>query len=250
MNGRSGIGASIRMTGVFDLALSEVIVRLLETGDEVVDVGANIGYVSALASRCVGQQGKVVSFEPNSSLLPQLRWNVDSRLNNVSVDDIALGATEGLIELMLPPELEQNEGLAHIRRSEADVGDAQTVRMRTYDDAIGLRRVKLLKIDVEGYELQVLRGALRAIASRAITNILFEDHRGDGGEAAVFLAERGYTLFSIGWTITGLAIQPISGGRLAAAYEAPNYLATLAPAEALSRCKPRGWRSLRVVPIA
>jgi hypothetical protein len=102
-----------------------------------------------------------------------------------------------------------------------------------------------MKIDVEGYEPEVLRGATRALAGRRIRHVLFEDHNCRESEAVALLKESGYRLYSIGWAMSGLSLAPIDAGPLATSYEAPSYLETLAPEEAVERCSARGWLSLR-----
>src|SRR5438876_809414 len=62
------IGRSILTTGIYDLAVSEVLARLIKPGDTVIDAGANIGYMTMLASFAAGPNGKVLSFEPHPDL--------------------------------------------------------------------------------------------------------------------------------------------------------------------------------------
>ena len=70
------IGRSIVTTGVFDLAVSELLARLIAPGDTVVDAGANVGYMTVLAATAAGR-GRVIAFEPHPDLFPVLRQNAE-----------------------------------------------------------------------------------------------------------------------------------------------------------------------------
>jgi len=252
MNCNGDLGRSVLMTGVFDLALTEMVLRLVRPGDVVVDAGANIGYISALAVRCAAPAGRVISFEPNPQLLDQLRQNVLANERATSrcigtVHAVALGEIEAHVDLVLPIAYSQNEGLAHIRRSDSDEGAVHRVPLARLDSYLVDQSVQLLKLDVEGSELGVLKGARNALVERRIRHIVYEDHEGPGSETSLYLEGLGYTIFVFGWSILGLIVAPKSAGRLAQRYEAPNYIATLDPDECLSRCAPRGWRALRPI---
>ena len=70
------IGRCLGTTGIYDLAVSELLFRLIHPGDLVVDAGANIGYMSVLAATAGAH---VIAFEPNPDLLPTLRQNLGTR---------------------------------------------------------------------------------------------------------------------------------------------------------------------------
>jgi hypothetical protein len=103
----------------------------------------------------------------------------------------------------------------------------------------------VLKLDVEGFEPQVLEGAAHALEARRIKHIIYEDHSPADSAVAPILAAAGYRLFSLGWSMRGPRVEPIAAGALAARYEAPNFIATLAADEVLTRCGPKGWLALQ-----
>src|SRR6516162_3014209 len=70
------IGRSIWTTGIYDIAVSEVMARLIRPGDLVVDGGANVGYMSILMGLCAGGSGALVSFEPHPDLFDSLSENL------------------------------------------------------------------------------------------------------------------------------------------------------------------------------
>ncbi len=118
------------------------------------------------------------------------------------------------------------------------------MKVETIDEILGDAPVGVMKLDVEGSELQVLRGASRALRDGRIRHIVFEEHQGPTSEVVRLLESVGYEIFAIGWSIRGLKLGPAAGARLATAYEAPSYLATLAPHDAQARCSRIGWLTL------
>lgn len=140
-------------------------------GDHVVDVGANVGvYTHALTLR----GATVESFEPQPELLPVLRAYAALH-PNVHVHPVALGAIAGRARLAIPAEsgaVRRAEGsvvcssgaaFAIARGAESGLESGIDVDVRTLD-SYGFADVRAIKIDVEGFELEVLRGAASTIA--------------------------------------------------------------------------------------
>jgi FkbM family methyltransferase len=122
-----------------------------------VDVGANVGYYMLLIRQAVGPRGRVDSIEPQPDNVVELRRNIDAnRFDNVRLFPVALGEADG--EAMLSTEI--NATLLG-----EPSGPRTPVAVRRLDDVVE-ERIDLLKVDVEGYEAQVLRGARRHLASR------------------------------------------------------------------------------------
>lgn len=137
--------------------LGPVLDRVLSAGDTFVDVGANIGLYSCWAAHVVGETGRVLAFEPVPVTRDRLSANV--RLNDadavVEVRGEAVGAETGSLEIFYRPDA---LGLASSHRPEEGAIRVSTPQT-TLDVAIGDLMPKLLKIDVEGHELEVLSGA-------------------------------------------------------------------------------------------
>jgi FkbM family methyltransferase len=127
----------------------------LAEGFVFVDVGANVGYYTLKASKLVGAAGRVYAIEPVPSTAAVLRANV--RLNdcsNVVIHEVAAWSARGKLTLSVPGSL---YGLASVTK---EGQGAVTVEALTLDELLrGENRVDLIKIDVEGAELEVLRGA-------------------------------------------------------------------------------------------
>jgi FkbM family methyltransferase len=243
------IGRGIRMTGVHDLAVSEALCRLTSPGDTVVDAGANVGYMTILASMAAGPHGKIMAFEPHPGLFAVAQKNVSSvrkQFNVACIElyEIALGDHPGVAELQLPPEFESNDGTARIGQPSVTGGQSVSVRLETLDHVLGDQSVAVLKLDVEGFEPQVLRGASRALSGGRIRHMVFEDHNIGKSEVVRILREAGYRIYSLGWAMRGLEVASVEVGSLAKSYEAPSFIATIEPDEVLARCSRPGWQVL------
>lgn len=135
----------------------------LSQGAVFFDVGAHIGYDSLKGSVTVGDGGRVVAFEPNPNTLLQLRSNIEaSAARNVIVQPIACTDTDTTLTLF-DSTLGGNSGSSSLSRENAGpITRSYTVRGRPIDDVVReleLQRLDVLKADVEGAELIVLRGA-------------------------------------------------------------------------------------------
>jgi FkbM family methyltransferase len=152
--------------GGFECAETLFVDRYLKPGMTVLDIGAHHGLYTLLASKRVGPTGKVISFEPSPRERRQLSRNL--RLNfcsNVHVEPYALGRERSQTELFVVSGGE--DGCNSLR---PPVVDAETKPVRvdvvSLDEVvarIGLTRVDFLKLDVEGGELDVLKGASRVL---------------------------------------------------------------------------------------
>src|SRR5438874_403004 len=136
---------------------------LLRRGDRVVDGGAHIGYLTLLASRCVGPSGEVHAFEPVPRTFAALGENVRlNRATNVRTNRVALAARAGELELEVPIDPE-GEGLlawgaTSVRLRRGPIERAPAMTLDEYARGYGFDRIALLKLDLEGAELDALRG--------------------------------------------------------------------------------------------
>ena len=147
--------------------------RLLRPGMVVVDVGANIGYFTLLAASLVGQSGQVFAVEPwpeNFAILE--RAIKRNSLVQVRSFQFGLGGEPGVGQIS-----QADQSVFNNRTASMAGATGISVSVRPLDDCItdwGLKRIDLLKIDVDGYETQILEGALRAFRNRVIRNVIIE----------------------------------------------------------------------------
>lgn len=244
--------------GVYDLGLTEVIWRLVEPGDVVIDAGANIGYVTSLMAARVGQDGQVYSFEPHPEIFDDLlenqnRWRESNRWEHVHVRQVALSNRTGEGSLSLPEGFGENRGTATLlneRRGAGEFGvdratQTCTVRLEKLDDLFrDDEKIKLIKVDVEGHELEVLEGA-SALIGKGVRDIVFEEHRGYPSDVTCFLESHAYSVFRISKAFRGPRLEdPTEVKTPDVPWEPPNYLATKDPQRAISLVNKNGWASL------
>ena len=148
--------------------LDRLFAATLRPGDLVVDVGANIGYTTLLAARLVGPSGRVIAFEPAARMAVLLRRSTD-QASNVEVRQCAIGAGEGRTTFY-----EANFGdLSSVLPVEGAVH--YDVPLSTLDSQLhGLPSPTLVKIDVEGFEPEVIAGMGRVGQADTAPLVIFE----------------------------------------------------------------------------
>jgi FkbM family methyltransferase len=166
-----------------DRAERKLLRKVLFPGAAVVDAGANIGIYSQFLSRCVGPSGVVHSFEPSPENFKRLR-SATCKLANVHAFQAAVGEHSGKSELYISDKLNVDH-----RTYPAEPSSRRTIpiEMVALDDYFKAgERVDLIKMDIQGYELHVLRGAKRVLQENRKIKLLLEfwpyglDQAGDG----------------------------------------------------------------------
>lgn len=179
------IGRSIDLYGEYTELEIQLLRNFLNDESIVYDIGANIGYHTVAFSVLAKH---VYAFEPNKKNIDLLHKNTD-HLKNVEIHEVAVGNNNETV-LIEDFDLDRpgNYGELHIK----DVGiPSKCVRLDDVDD---IYYPDLIKIDVEGYELHVLRGAINTI--KEVNPIIFyEAHGSDLPEIYDFLTDLGYTLY-------------------------------------------------------
>ena len=201
------VGRAVYFVGDLDRKISRVISRLVSPGDTVLDVGANLGLVTMQLSRLVGDRGTVHSFEPNPRMVELLTRTLErNAVRNVKLRACALGSREEELELKVPVG---HAGMASLVRRHQHLDEVETVRVPVHRlSAVakeeGFGKVRLMKIDVEGFESEVFRGADEWFSSTPPDYILFESNEGHvGGEEAdhasvmSFLEEKGFEIYAL-----------------------------------------------------
>jgi len=147
--------------------------RILSPGKVFIDVGANFGIYTLVASKLVGDTGKVLAFEPTAESFGILRKNVElNHCSNVSAFQVALAETKD--KAWLNHEWDPScNWLRKDPRSSSDGEEVQTVALDQLLEECGVDRVDAMKIDAEGAEELILRGAIRCIATQSPI-IIFE----------------------------------------------------------------------------
>jgi len=201
----SGVERAIYYHGIYEAGTLHVIRSALKAGDTLIDVGANVGLMSLAASSVVGDRGRVYAFEPVSACHDALVHNLElNDIRNVSVLRKALGSRPESRPIY--EQLRANRGSSSLLKPSTFSGEA-TVEVTTLDDfaaeaAVG--PVAMLKVDVEGWEMEVLRGARRLLAGQEPPMLIVECstfhkmHESNTKELFRFLTEEfGYAVFKL-----------------------------------------------------
>jgi len=232
--------------GNYERGLLWSLRHILKPGQIVVDVGANVGHISISAARLVGQYGRVLAIEPNPKTAAILRENVHlNSAGNITVLELAVARTQAEMKLFIPPtnlggcrvvlSEEPSEIADVIRTSQRmtiisldkdrlgeavyapfDAADVQFVNVRSApldsvlrDQAIA--SVDLMKIDVEGFELEVIGSAKSLLESDRPPIVIAEYSnlvKMKGGQPEDIFAY----FKSIGWSVYALQGGKEGGG--------------------------------------
>jgi len=179
----------LRRRGFYELALLQEVRRLCKPGLVFVDAGANIGnHALFFAKICAARE--VIAFEPVKQIRQVLRRNAD--LNQpaaITIHDCALGAETGAAAIAKMHQA--NLGATHLAPSEQ--GD---LPLRSLD-SFAIPRIDVMKIDVEGMQMQVLEGARATIArDQPLLIIEARPKLGERPPVESFLAEQKYSIIS------------------------------------------------------
>ena len=203
------LGWHVALFGTYEPELREIFRAVLTAGGVAVDVGANVGWHTLLMARLVGESGRVLAAEANPSVRARLHEHLSmNSLRHVEVIPYAIADDEGTVPFHAPEADDLGAGDGHmISASGADDRRIIPVEMRTLDTvcaAAKITRLDLIKIDVEGFEWPVLKGAEETVA-KFRPHIVFEyideyAHRGGGTPEALgdFFERHRYRLFATG----------------------------------------------------
>jgi FkbM family methyltransferase len=175
---RDLIAREVFYTGAYAPQETALLRALLRTGGTFVDVGANWGYFTLLGAHAVGAGGRVAALEPDPRLFATLSANVAANgLAQVAALPVAAAERDGPLTLAGHAEDGGNWGVSSLV-ADGD-GPRFRVRGRPVDavlNELGIERVELLKMDIEGAEDAALRGMTKGLARGRYRRVLLELH--------------------------------------------------------------------------
>lgn len=164
------ITPAVRRTGVWEPEEGAWLRAVVTPGATVVDCGANIGYFSVMAAQLAGASGRVVAIEPDAANLGLLRANLWlNRCDGVEVVPCAAGRGRGVATLC---HSDHNTGDHQVHTSGA--ADGVLVPLVSLDELLAGARVDVIKIDVQGFDHEVMAGATAALAASPEAVVLVE----------------------------------------------------------------------------
>lgn len=186
------LGRSLEVYGEYSEGEIDLLRQIVKPGDTVLDIGANIGALTVFLAQAVGGQGVVIAFEPQRLIFQTLCGNIAvNSLTNVMCLNNAVAREPGFVHVpMLNPWTVQNFGGLELKGRDA----GERVAALTID-SLNLPRCDLLKIDVEGMELDVVAGAAKTIAEREPVLYLENNRQEMAADLIRRIAAFGYRMF-------------------------------------------------------
>jgi FkbM family methyltransferase len=213
-------GRATFYAGDTDRKVTQLFKLILRPGDTVLDIGANIGLTMLRAAHWVGKAGQVHAFEPNPQMQQQLKESIAyNQLSNVTLHRVALGDQPGTLELNVPLG---HSGAGSLVRKDSDPSKFESVQVavKTLDSIFPVMgHIRLVKIDVEGFEPQVLRGA-HQLCSRNPPDAMLIELNGYTDSIEVhptiqILRELGYRLLGVEKSYISLKVIELRPGQSA-----------------------------------
>jgi len=198
-------GLTLLQDGRYEDELTSTFESHLREGSVFVDVGANEGYFSIVASKLVGPPGRVIAVEPQSRLRSVLERNVSlNRASNIELHQVAISNVNGTVEIFLAPDtITGATSLSKTRKYPVPRETVTTLTLRQLLDNNHVHRADFMKMDVEGHEYEAILGSPEVFLSKRVRSLALELHpsilkeRGkDPGEITGFLQSAGYHVTS------------------------------------------------------
>jgi FkbM family methyltransferase len=201
----TGIAPFLLVWGLYEKYETKLFKKLIKKGMVVVDVGANIGYYTLLAARCVGEEGKVFAFEPDPYNYSLLCKNIEvNGYRNVIPLRKAVFSKSGKMKMFLD---KSNLGGHSLSEANVDKDTSIMIEVTSLDDYFKNTdyKIDVIKVDVQGSEMEVLEGMTNIINQNDNLKIITEfwpiGIRNSGSSPRGFLnrlVESGFLLYQIG----------------------------------------------------
>lgn len=177
VNLTTGMQETVFFHGEFEVPITEIARELVDFGDTCLDIGANYGWYTTLFASVVKGQGQVHSFEPVPVTFAELKRNHELMGSpaNVKINNVALGDEPGTITMNFFEG--EPTGHASIATKGATPSDSFECPMITLDSYLAenkIGKVDFVKVDIEGAELMMLKGATRLFTGEKLPIILME----------------------------------------------------------------------------
>lgn len=201
--------------GYYEPKVTKLIKKYLNSGDVAIDVGANVGIHTLIMSKNVGT-GRVLAFEPQLDILKRLKSNIDlNDIKNIEVSSLALSNKEKEKVLYTHNNSFYNKGESSFYKEHANgkFSNKINVKVSTIDQVIKSKNIKsisLIKIDTEGEDLNIIRGAKETL-NNFNPCIIFEYEKSSWSlanntlkDAYKFFKKLGYNLYKVNNNIDDL----------------------------------------------
>jgi len=209
LSGDHGISRELSVYQIHEPLTTELVKQFLKPGMHVVDIGGNLGYYALLEAQMVGDTGRVIAIEPVAANFAQLSKNVAANgYRNVFLENVAIGTTNGSAPMYLSKKSNWHS-LHPVPWETREV----TVRVSTLDSLLArheLPSLELVRMDLEGYEIEVIRG-MKSTIKKYRPRLLIELHpQVVGAQAMVtFLKQLKGLGYELEWALDNERDRPI-----------------------------------------
>lgn len=208
-------------------------------------MGSHVGQMTSAMAHAVGPTGSVIAVEPHPVVYRRLTENVeiisDETEATIETFNLAICNEEGSCVLRIPDGWSRNRGTASLGGNEYEREIAvEGVRL---DTLLSTREAQVVKVDVEGAEAEVFRGAKEFLSRDQTKHILFEDHAPQDSAATAVLQSMEYEVYALNHRLTGPFLQGPCH-EVGWPKEIYNFVATNSPIELHGAYKKNGWMCL------
>lgn len=210
------VGRSIKYFGDLDRKVTWVVHKVLQQGDTALDIGANLGLMSFHMLQRVGSAGKVIAFEPQSRMVNYIEKSIARNgIENLHLQKVGLAEKRDTLRLAIP---EDNAGAASF--AEESGARFEHVPVTTLDDfhrEHDLNSVRLIKIDVEGFEAKVFAGGTDYLTKMKPDVIVFEENAStDERPPSIAICQSyGYDVYYLPKALFTVTLRPYYDGAVA-----------------------------------
>ena len=194
--------------GYYEPEVTRLIKEVLNPGDVIVDIGANVGVHTLVMAKEVGNKGKVYAFEPHPEISKRLLSNINlNKFNNVKVSNNALSNNTGELDFFVHNPKRLHKGQSTFYKEHLD-GEARKIKVEVdtldnFAEKNKLKKINLIKIDTEGNDFKVLQGTEEVIKNFS-PNLIFEFEKDSWAladnsfdDAYNFLKDKDYEIYKI-----------------------------------------------------
>lgn len=171
------VNSGVIILGSWNQFETSVLKTVLQFGDVVIDVGAFMGSYSLLASKLTGENGRVYAFEPNPDYFKKLKRNILlNNFHNIQAFDLALSNKKGVVKFYPASSgssLVKNVAERLINKKIKPI-KVKTITLNDFISKEKIGHIDFIKIDVEGWDLQVLKGASNILRRKDAPDIMVE----------------------------------------------------------------------------
>ena len=168
-----GISRELALKGIRENNGVEIMRKILKPGHVVVDIGANIGFYALFESKLVGSDGKVYAIEPVTENINLLRRNVDlNHCKNIEIFHYAIGSTDTTSQIYLSDKSNWHSMIQ--RNQQCDTQNVNVLKLDTF--LKNKLKPTFIRMDLEGYELEVVKGMLTTLKECQQLVVFIEVH--------------------------------------------------------------------------